>query len=461
MLQYSPSLSWTDGVFLRPHHFQQVQQGLALARSSERSLALPYAYGLAHLDIDETALEHFHFSIQSLQAILPGGTEVDLPRNAEAEALDLTPELSTASTLTVYLAVPPLREGEGNVAGDEAAGAAPRRFTAEPQMCYDLNAGGNEQPIMFRRLKLLLSTRPEALPGYEKLPLMRLVCHRSADGRPSLSRDASYMAPSLTLSAAPELLHRLEALCSHLSHIATNLVTSLREREMQTQARATERLEKMLKCGLLQSSLQALRQLAAIPSATPQALYTELCRLLMQLAAFRPLEDVPEPALYRHDDCLPLFTEVMEAIYRLTAAEATEWCVRVELRHDETAEAWVGDLKEEWLGSVRAVCVCVLSSGHPRRVADLVEAGDAFKLTAASQCHMRIRGVRLEEQRVPSPLLPASDKRLWFCAARPLEDDTWQDIAAERRCALTWSPQILPDTQAELYLILSTPAQRS
>lgn len=461
MLQYSPSLSWTDGVFLRPHHFQQVQQSLAMARSSERSLALPYAYGLAHLDIDETALEHFHFSIRSLQAILPGGTEVDLPRNAEVETLDLTPELSSTSTLTVYLVVPPLREGEGNLASGEAAEGAPRRYTAQPQMCYDLNAGGNEQPIMFRRLHLMLSTRPETLPGYEKLPLMRLVCRRSADGRPSLSRDASYTAPALTLHAAPELRHRLDALCSHLGNIATNLLTSLREREMQTPQRATERLEKMLKCGLVQSALQVLRQLAALPSATPQALYGELCRLLMQLAAFRPLEETPAPALYRHDDCLPLFSEVIDAIYRLTAAEATEWCVRVDLRRDAATEAWIGELKEEWLGAVRSVCVCVQSSVHPRRVADLVEAGDTFKLTAASQCNMRIRGVRLEEQRVPSPLLPAGDKRLWFCAASPHEDDTWQDIVAERRCALTWSPQILPDTQAELYLILSTSAQRS
>ena len=186
MLQYPPSLSWTDGVFLRPHHFQQAQQSHAMTRNSDLCLALPYAYGLAQLEIDETALEHFHFSIRSLQAILPGGESVDLPRNAVAEALDLSSELSSASSLTVYLAVAPLREGEDNLSAGAAAGSPPRRYEAQPQPCYDINAGGNEQPIMFRRLRLLLSTRPETLPGYEKLPLMRLRCRRSADGRPSL-----------------------------------------------------------------------------------------------------------------------------------------------------------------------------------------------------------------------------------------------------------------------------------
>lgn len=461
MLQYPPSLSWTDGVFLRPHHFQQAQQSHAMTRNSDLCLALPYAYGLAQLEIDETALEHFHFSIRSLQAILPGGESVDLPRNAVAEALDLSSELSSASSLTVYLAVAPLREGEDNLSAGAAAGSPPRRYEAQPQSCYDINAGGNEQPIMFRRLRLLLSTRPETLPGYEKLPLMRLRCRRSADGRPSLSRDESYVAPSLTLSAAPELVQRLDALCEHLDGIAVNLATSLRERDMQMPQRAVERLEKMLKSAIVQSSLCALRQLAALPSAAPQALYTELCRLLMQLAAFRPLEEAPRPALYRHDDCLPLFAQVIEAIYRLTASEATEWCVRVELQHDEAAHAWFGELKKEWLEAVRCVCVCVRSEQPPRRVADLVEAGDAFKLTAASQSSMRIRGVRLAEERMPSPLLPAGDKRLWFCSNRPEQDDTWLDIADELSCALTWSPQMLPDTQAELYLILSAPARQS
>lgn len=460
MLRYSPSLSWTDGIFLRPHHFQQDQQQLALARNSDRTLSLPYAYGLAHLEIDETALEHLHFSITSLQAILPGGAEIDLPQNACAEALDLTPSLSSASTLTVYLAIPPLRPGESNLSPALSAGAA-TRYEARPADCHDLNSGGNEQPIMFRHQRLLLSTQADALPGYEKLPLIRLECHRSSDGRPTLRPDRHYVAPSLLLSASAELSNRLAALCDHLEKITVNIVTSLRERDLQLPQNACARLEKITKSAIIRSALTVLRQLAATPSATPVALYTELCRLLMQLAAFRPQEDTPAPPLYDHDDCLPGFATVLDSIYRLTAAEATEWCVRVDLTRDERAQAWTGALQDEWLSAVRAVYVSVRSSQPPRRVADHVEAGDAFKLTAASQANMRIRGVRLTEDRLPSPLLPSGEERLWFCAARPQQDDTWQDIVAERRCALTWSPQILPDTQAELYLILSTPAKHS
>lgn len=458
MLRYTPSISWTDGIFLRPHHFQQTQQALAQLRNSDRTLALPYPYGIAHLDIDATALEHLHLSITSLQAILPGGAEIDLPQNARVETLDLSPALSNASTLTIYLAIPPLRPGESNLSPAGSAGT-PTRYEATPADCHDLNSGGNEHPIMFRQQRLLLATQADALPGYEKLPLMRLECHRSSDGRPTLTPDRNYIPPTLLLSAAPELGKRLQALCDHLDHIVINLITSLRERDLQLPQNASVRLEKMVKSAIIQSALAVLKQQAATPSTTPVALYSELCRLLMQLAAFRPLEDSPEPPLYEHSDSMPQFSAVLDAIYRLTSAEATEWCVRVELTRDN--QAWTGELQEEWLGCVKAVYVGVRSHQPPRRVADHVEAGDVFKLTAASQANMRIRGVRLTEDRIPSPLLPPGSDRLWFCAMHPERDDTWQDIAEERRCALTWSPQILPDTEAELYLILSTPTQRS
>lgn len=459
MLRYSPSLSWTDGIFLRPHHFQQAQQELAQARNSDRTLALPHPYGIVHLEIDTTALEHLHFCITSLQAILPGGAEIDLPHNACAAPLDLSSALSNATTLTIYLAIPPLRPGESNLS--PAGSSTPTRYEARPIDCHDINSGGNEQPIMFRNQRLMLATQPDALPGYEKLPLMRLECHRSSDGRPSLIPDRTFIAPTLRLSAAPELGNRLQALCDHLSSIVINIITSLRERDLQLPQNACARLEKMTKCAIIQSSLAVLRQLAATPSTAPVALYSELCRLLMQLAAFRPLEDTPAPALYRHDDCMPQFIAVLDAIYRLTSTEATEWCVRIDLTRDDQAQAWVGNLREEWLGAIRSVYVCVSSSQPPRRVADHVEAGDVFKLTAASQANMRIRGVRLTEERLPSPLLPSGGDRLWFCSDHPERDDTWLDITEERRCALTWSPQILPDTQAELYLILSSPSQRS
>ena len=158
MFRYPKSVSWVDGVFLRPHHFQQMQREAAAARASDRALALGHDYGVVEMETDDAALEQFSFSLLRLKAILPGGAEIDLPGNAQADALDLMPEVNRgASSVTVYAAVPPLREGVQNL-GERGSTAEPTRYEPVAVNCYDSNAGGNERPIMFRRLRLLPAT---------------------------------------------------------------------------------------------------------------------------------------------------------------------------------------------------------------------------------------------------------------------------------------------------------------
>lgn len=457
MFQYPQSLSWTEGIFLRPHHFQQSQHEQLAARASERELALPHAWGLLSCEFDPTALEHFSLNLSRLQGILPGGTPIDLPNNAAVEPLDLSAAVNSGATgITIYAGLLPAKVGEANL----STGSEQRRFIPTPSNCYDENAGGNEQPIMFRNLRLLLATQAESLPGHEKMPILRLLCQRSADGRPSLQVDRSFAPPALTLQGLPELRRSLEALLVHLDKISVNIITALRNRDMQTAEMAVARMERMGKNAIIQGSKTVLRQLLDTPATPPMAVYAELGRLAMQLAAYRPLEDTPAPALYNHPDCMPQFTAVVDSIYRLTATEATEWCVRVNLEYRDDLQAALGALAAEWLDSVRAVYVSVQSSMPPRRVADKVEEGDVFKLTAASQVNGRVRGVRLAEDRLPSPLLPTDGNRLWFRADHPERDYSWQDIVEEQQCALAWSPQILPGMQAELYLILSAPVDR-
>lgn len=455
MFRYPKSVSWVDGVFLRPHHFQQMQREAAAARASDRALALGYDYGIVEMETDEAALEQFSFSLLRLKAILPGGVEIDLPGNAQADALDLMPEVNRGATsVTVYAAIPPMREGAQNLA-EQGSTAEPARYEPIPENCYDSNAGGNERPIMFRRLRVLLVTDPEAAPGYEKMPLVRFVCRRDYDGRPVIEPDSSFAGPALCLSGSPFLERRMGALLQHLEKVGVSMPASLRNHEMQMPEKMHLRLERMAKTGLIRSTHCVLQQWCAM-RCRPAALYAELCRLAMQLAAYRPLEDIPTPEPYNHDDCLPQFIRVMDLIYRLTTAEAAEWCVRVDLEYRESADAYFGKPDPAWLKSVTGVYIgLTCRGGSPRAVADLVEMGDAFKVTAASMANSRVRGLRLVEERYPSPLLPADPNRLWFRAADLARDMTWEDICGEKACAVAWGRRDMPELQAEMYLILT------
>lgn len=55
-MKYPQYVHWSEGQFLQPHHFQQMQRSLIETINSERALYTPYSEGLVSIEIDEDAL---------------------------------------------------------------------------------------------------------------------------------------------------------------------------------------------------------------------------------------------------------------------------------------------------------------------------------------------------------------------------------------------------------------------
>ena len=55
-MKYPQYVHWSEGQFLQPHHFQQMQRSLIETIVSERALYTPYPEGLVSIEIDEDAL---------------------------------------------------------------------------------------------------------------------------------------------------------------------------------------------------------------------------------------------------------------------------------------------------------------------------------------------------------------------------------------------------------------------
>lgn len=70
---------WSEGMFLRPQHFQQQDRYLeAFIRQSCGSLH-PYAWGITELKLDREALALGKIAITMARGLLPDGTPFDIP----------------------------------------------------------------------------------------------------------------------------------------------------------------------------------------------------------------------------------------------------------------------------------------------------------------------------------------------------------------------------------------------
>src|SRR5262245_19661308 len=110
------AVHWYEGMFLRPHHFQNAYRHvLALEHESEK-WDLHFNWGLRAIDLDREALANYRFVVRSLKVRLRDGTLVALPEDGDPPVLDLKPALEQGDNLLVYLGVPDLNLQRANVA---------------------------------------------------------------------------------------------------------------------------------------------------------------------------------------------------------------------------------------------------------------------------------------------------------------------------------------------------------
>ena len=67
---------WTEGLFLRPQHFQQMERYLEHYAHAGRRAAQPFCWGFETLSLDEQALSMGSVVLREARGLLPDGTPV-------------------------------------------------------------------------------------------------------------------------------------------------------------------------------------------------------------------------------------------------------------------------------------------------------------------------------------------------------------------------------------------------
>ena len=82
-------LHWSEGMFLRPHHFQAADRHWAERIQTSESWDHPYNYGLFSLDLSREAIANYQVQVSTCRARLKDGTLITLGVGQEPDRVDL------------------------------------------------------------------------------------------------------------------------------------------------------------------------------------------------------------------------------------------------------------------------------------------------------------------------------------------------------------------------------------
>lgn len=297
-------IHWSEGLFLRPQHFQAADRHWSeLIRTSEK-WDHPYNYGILSLSISPEAVANNQLEISACAVRLKDGTVLMRESGQEFDRVDLRPAFDDSATVQVFLGVPMLRMGDANVGSGPEAGRS--RFLETSQAVQDETAGGNDQELSFKSLnaQVLLSTQDTA--GYELVPVARIQRGASAEAKAQI--DENYFPPMLSIDAWPQLkIGVIRAIYDLIGRKIELFAQQIESRGITLAVHQPGDLEKLLKLAVLNEAEAGLKCLSFAQGTHPFTAYLELCRIVGKLAIFgdaRRIRDIPA---YDHDDLARIF----------------------------------------------------------------------------------------------------------------------------------------------------------
>lgn len=185
-------VAWTEGLFLRPQHFQQQERYLEWLLFQRLQQALPFAWGFADLALDDTLRAQGKVALRSATGVLRDGTPFVVPSKA-SPVLPLEVPVGTVDAVVHLHAVVQRPDTRSFALDDEDARRA--RYRARDVEVVDNTAdGGDSTSIKLGALALGLAFESTLDGAATTLPVAR-VRKRAANGQVELDED--FIPPTL------------------------------------------------------------------------------------------------------------------------------------------------------------------------------------------------------------------------------------------------------------------------
>ena len=316
---------WSEGMFLRPQHFQQQDRYLeALVRQSCGPLQ-PYAWGVVELALDREALALGKVGITTARGLLPDGTPFSIPDHDPPPApLEIDADVRDTR---VMLAMPLRRTGMADVErGDYQDTAARYRATAREVRDNNFDTANNSAQVEIgeRRLRLFLDTRDSS--DYTCIGIAQVLEKRSDQ---TVVLDADYLPPCLDCRGVPAL----KGFVTEVLGLLHQRGDALAERVVGTGASRGASLDiaQFLRLQAVNRFEPLFAHLADMPGLHPEAFYQIALQVAGEMATFTDKVKRRPPIFpsYDHDNLHKIFAALMTELRRSLSLEEVEAAIRI------------------------------------------------------------------------------------------------------------------------------------
>ncbi|MBV8620389.1 MAG: type VI secretion system baseplate subunit TssK, partial [Curvibacter sp.] len=316
---------WSEGMFLRPQHFQQQERYLDFLVQARSEPAQPFFWGFSELRLDTRLLALGQLGLVSASGVLPDGTPFSIPQQDEAPpALMLGTEASR--DVTVCLALPLARRSSVQLSHDPEDRAM-TRYLAQVGEVPDVNeAGAPAAELQTAATRLRLRPQADTVEGWVSLPVAQ-VLERKADG--TLRLDEGFIAPVLNNGPASSLL----GFCQDLQGLLRQRGAALEERLTQPGRGGVAEVGDFLLLQFVNRWLPAVTHWGQVQRIHPERLFEAMLQMAGELATFTRESRRPEPMPdYDHDDLRRCFVPLMLALRAGLSSVLEQNAMQIELQ---------------------------------------------------------------------------------------------------------------------------------
>jgi len=297
---------WSEGMFLRPQHFQQQDRYLERLVDARSAAIGSYFWGLQEITIDAEPLSLGKVSVSSVHGIFPDGTPIMAPEAEELPAIIEIPD-NTRDEI-IYLCVPLRRPGAQESVRDEEEFPQARYKTYNYDARNTASSSGEAARIQIGKLTACFKLGSEDLGGYASIGIARII--EKLPGNP-VKLDKKFIPQLVDCHASAEIKAYIEEVKGLLQQRGEALSHRLSD---SGRSGSAEIADYML-LQVINRVEPVVRHLAGLATLHPLTLYTELLQLAGELSTFTTSNKRPsEIAPYSHEDLQQTFSGLFSSL---------------------------------------------------------------------------------------------------------------------------------------------------
>lgn len=376
-MSWSNKVVWSEGMFLKPQHFQQQDRYFERLVRQRIEGIRSYPWGLRKITINHELLQTGKFAVIDCSGVFPDGTPFvvgeDLP---PPPPLDLPVGLNSS---IVYLCIPVQQPMAPEVEINTGAFRAATRYTAQSYDISDSISGSNLiANLKLSTLQLRFMTETEDRSAYHCLGIAK-VREVTSDKRVIL--EPSFIPPLLSSNESTVLKGYISEVLSMLKHRGDALA-----QRVSGAGQGVAEIADFLLLQIVNKSEPLFLHMNGLPFLHPESLYAAMLELAGELATFTSTNKrAEEYPTYLHDDLQTVFAAVMLSIRRSLSAVIEQSAIEIPLQKRKYG-VFVGEIIDKTLLKNSAF-ILIVKAATPeenirRSIPPLIKIGSVEQIRA-------------------------------------------------------------------------------